>query len=194
MMNALHAFLRSRRSIRRFRPQPVPEETIRRLLETAIHAPSAHNLQPWRFVIVQTKAARERLGRALTDKMRADMQFEGASEADIAARVERSLRRIAEVPVIILFCRDSAAVRVDELAEHVMGIQSVANMATYLALAAHAEGLGGNWICWPLYAPAETRAALALPDTWQPQGMLFLGWPAEVPGEKRMQAVEVVGR
>jgi len=45
--------LKTRRSIRRFRPDHLPEDLARRLLETAIHAPSAHNLQPWRFVIVQ---------------------------------------------------------------------------------------------------------------------------------------------
>ena len=190
----LHAFLRSRRSIRRFRPEPVPEDLLHRLLETAIHAPSAHNLQPWRFVLVQNATARERLGRALTDKMRADMEAEGAPETDIAARVERSLRRLSEAPVVLLFCRDTAAVRDDTPEEHHMGVQSVANAATYLLLAAHAEGLGGNWICWPLYAPAETRAALNLPAAWQPEGMLFLGWPDETPGEKRLRAGEVVRR
>ncbi len=190
----LHAFLRSRRSIRRFRPDPIPEATLRRLLETAIHAPSAHNIQPWRFVLVQSEEARRRLGRALTDKMRADMQAEGALETEITARVERSLRRLREAPVVLLFCRDAAAIRKDEPEEHTMGIQSVANMATYLALAAHAEGLGVNWICWPLYAPTETRAALDLPNTWQPEGMLFIGRPAEKPGEKAMREVEVVRR
>lgn len=191
---ALHAFLRSRRSIRRFKPDPISEETIQRLLETAVHAPSAHNLQPWRFALVQSEEARRRLGRALTDKMRADMQAEVAPEADITARVERSLRRIAEAPVIVLFCRDRSAIRKEEPEEHTMGIQSVANMATYLALAAHAEGLAANWICWPLYAPEEVRAALDLPVTWEPQGMLFLGWPAEEPGEKVVREVEVVRR
>ncbi len=215
MRAELHAFLRSRRSIRRFKTEPVPEDLLHRLLETAIHAPSAHNLQPWRFVLVQNATARERLGRALTDKMRADMEAKGALEtdiaarverslygqtcpqsatADIAARVERSLRRLSEAPVVLLFCRDTAAVRDDTPEEHHMGVQSVANAATYLLLAAHAEGLGGNWICWPLYAPAETRAALNLPAAWQPEGMLFLGWPDETPGEKRLRAGEVVRR
>ncbi len=190
----LLAFLRSRRSIRRFKTEPVPEDLLHRLLETSIHAPSAHNLQPWRFVLVQSADARERLGRALTARMRADMEAEGAPEDDITARVERSLRRLREAPVVLLFCRDTAAVRDDTPEEHHMGVQSVANAVTYLLLAAHAEGLGVNWICWPLYAPAETRAALNLPATWQPEGMLFIGWPDETPGEKRLRAVEMVRR
>ncbi len=186
------ALLTSRRSIRRFRPDPVPEAVLRRLLETAIHAPSAHNLQPWRFVIVQERSARLRLGRALTDRMRADMRAEGAPESEITARVERSLRRIQEAPVIVLFCRDAGAVRSDTPQERIMGVQSVANAALYLLLAARAENLGGNWICWPLYAPAETRAALDLPAAWEPQGMLFLGYPAEEPGTKALKPLDEV--
>ncbi len=183
----LHAFLTSRRSIRRFQPQAVPQETVQRLLETAVHAPSAHNLQPWRFVLVQTEEARSRLSRSLTDRMRADMAAAGASAEEIDARVTRSRRRIAAAPVILLFSRDTAAVRADTPEEHLMGIQSVANAAAYLMLAAHAEGLAANWVCWPLYAPAETRQALHLPPGWEPQGMIFIGWAAETPAPKALK-------
>jgi len=48
-------------------------------------------------------------------------------------------------------------------------------------LAAHAEGLGSNWICWPLYAPAAARQALELPETWEPQAMFFMGYADEEP-------------
>ncbi len=74
-----------------------------------------------------------------------------------------------------------------------MSIQSVANAATYLLLAAHAEGLGGNWVCWPLYAQEETRSALELPETWEPQAMIFVGWAEEEPKEKILRlANEIV--
>lgn len=185
----LHAFLRTRRSIRRFRADPVPAPVIERILTTATYAPSAHNLQPWRFVVVERNGippseAKQRLAHALTSSMRADMLSEGASESDIEKRVANSLRRIEEAPVIILLCRDVTAVREHKPEDMVMSIQSVANAATYLLLAAHAEGLGGNWICWPLYAQEETRKALELPETWEPQAMVFIGWPDETPKEK----------
>src|SRR5215475_1912615 len=48
----LHNFLRTRRSIRRFKPDPVPDPVIQNILLTAAFAPSAHNRQPWRFVVV----------------------------------------------------------------------------------------------------------------------------------------------
>jgi coenzyme F420-0:L-glutamate ligase/coenzyme F420-1:gamma-L-glutamate ligase len=62
-----------------------------------------------------------------------------------------------------------------------MGTQSVALAGLQLLLAAHAEGLGGTWICWPLFAPEETRQVLGLPSIWEPQGLLFLGYPLEQP-------------
>jgi F420 biosynthesis protein FbiB-like protein len=193
-MNAddLHTFLRTRRSIRRFKPDPVADSVIERILATTTYAPSAHNTQPWRFVVLPNSSGRQRLAHALTSAMRADMLSEGAPQSDIEKRVANSLRRINEAPVIILLCRDVTAVREHKPQDTIMAIQSVANAATYLLLAAHAEGLGGNWICWPLYAQEETRVALKLPETWEPQAMVFLGWADEEPREKTIRNAEAV--
>jgi len=188
----LHAFLRTRRSIRRFKPDPVPGEVVSRILETATYAPSAHNLQPWRFVLVESPASRSRLAQALTSAMRADMISQGAPESEIETRVTRSVKRINEAPVIILLCRDVTAVKSDAPEEHIMSIQSVASASTYLLLAAHAEGLGGNWICWPLYAQEETRNALELPETWDSQAMIFIGYALQEPKEKTLNPVKTI--
>ncbi|MCX7754857.1 MAG: nitroreductase family protein [Anaerolineales bacterium] len=189
---SLHTFLRSRRSIRKFNGQRIPEEILREILETATFAPSAHGLQPWRFVLVENQAARQSLALALTDKMQADMRRESAPEAEITARVKRSMKRISEAPHIILLCRDTEAVRIQSPEETLMGVQSVAMAGLQLMLAAHARGLGANWICWPLYAQAEVIRALHLPSTWQPQGMVFLGYPAEQAGEKALKPLDEV--
>lgn len=201
MTNAddLHAFLRTRRSIRRFKPDPVADEVVSRVIATATYAPSAHNTQPWRFVVVRRignppHEARDRLAHALTSAMRRDMTAEGAPEPEIESRVTRSIKRINEAPVIILLCRDVTAVREQKPQDTVMSIQSVANAATYLLLAAHAEGLGGNWICWPLYAQEETRSALELPETWEPQAMVFIGHADEEPKTKVTMPLENVTR
>ncbi len=183
----LHTFLRTRRSMRRFRADPVPESVIGEILATATFAPSAHNRQPWRFVVVTQSAVKTRLGQAVTGKMRADMQAEGASQAEIEKRAATSLRRMDEAPVVIVLCRDKTDVRVDTYEEALMGIQSTAAAGLQLLLAAHAEGLGGNWVCWALYAQEETRAALNLPENWEPQAFYFLGYPAEKPTRKEMK-------
>ena len=183
---SLHYFLRSRRSIRRYKPDPVPTSIINRILETAIYAPSAHNLQPWRFANLASMDARALFAAAVTDRFRRDMLSEGSEEFETKLRIERTRRRILDAPVIIVICRDSGCIKPHRnyLLAHVeekMGIQSVALAGLQLLLAAHAEGLGGTWICWPFFAPEETRLSLGLPDFWEPEGMFFLGYSAETP-------------
>jgi nitroreductase len=86
----LHTFLRTRRSIRRFKAEPVPDFVIESILHTATFAPSAHNRQPWRFVVLTDPAVKTRLGAAITGKMRVDMQAEGAYSSDIEKRAALS--------------------------------------------------------------------------------------------------------
>jgi coenzyme F420-0:L-glutamate ligase/coenzyme F420-1:gamma-L-glutamate ligase len=120
------------------------------------------------------------------------MTAAGAAKAEIDSRVERSQRRLDEAPVVILLCRDVTVIRKDEPEEITMAIQSVAAAGLQLLLAAHAEGLGGNWICWPLYAQEVVRAALDLPETWEPQAMFFLGYADEKPKPKDIKPLREI--
>lgn len=186
MSNDLHAFLRSRRSVRHYLPQKVPEAVLLRILETTAYAPSAHNRQPWRIVILTSLEARWHLAEAISKKLEADMIADGAPPAEIQARVERTVRRTNEAPLAILLCRDVTQVDAQpdtsrKEIEAEMGRQSVAAAGLQLLLASEAEGLSGTWICWPLFAPAETQQALGLPPEWEPQAMLFLGYPRDHP-------------
>ena len=193
----LHAFLRSRRSIRHFKPDPVPHDCIQRILETTIFAPSAHNLQPWRFVVITSTAAKSRMAEAITARFRQDMIVDGVPIADIQERVERTVRRAGQAPVIIILCRDTTQIKPEQDSvrlqkEALMGTQSVALAGLQLLLAANAEGLGGTWICWPLFTPDETRRALGFAKEWEPEGMIFLGYPdetPEIPGRNSLQEV-----
>ncbi len=188
----LHDFLRSRRSIRRFKPGPIPDSVIERILTTANYAPSAHNLQPWRFVVIQNPDVKPRLAKTLTDKMRLDMEAEGAPQTEIEKRVSNSLHRIDEAPIIIMLCRDVTDVRMDMPEETIMNIQSTALAGLQLLLAAHAEGLGANWICWPLYATHETQSVLELPENWEPQAMIIVGYSNEEPKQKELKPLNTI--
>jgi coenzyme F420-0:L-glutamate ligase/coenzyme F420-1:gamma-L-glutamate ligase len=64
-------------------------------------------------------------------------------------------------------------------AEHLMAVQSTAMAVQNLLLAATADGLGACWMCAPLFCPDVVRAALALPDDWEPQALVTLGGPAD---------------
>jgi len=144
--------------------------------------------------MIADKSKRNRLGDALTTKMRADMIATGVTETEINARAKRSRQRLDEAPVVILLCRDVTAVRGEEPEEVTMAVQSVAAAGLQLLLAAHAEGLGGNWICWPLYAQKAACEALELPETWEPQAMFILGYAEGEPREKALQGLDEIIR
>jgi coenzyme F420-0:L-glutamate ligase / coenzyme F420-1:gamma-L-glutamate ligase len=182
----LHAFLRSRRSIRRFLPDAVSDSVLERILATATSAPSAHNRQPWRFAILIKDSSKSALAAALAERFRADLERDGLPEDQVEARVERSRTRIASAPVVVILCMDVSemdqypdASRAD--AERIMAIQSTANAGLMLLLGVHAEGLGGVWNCAPLFAPEVVKAALDLPASWEPQALLMAGNAADAP-------------
>lgn len=175
---------RSRRSIRRYRPEPVPEGVVWELLRAAAFAPSAHNRQPWRFVVITTDEMKHRLAAAMGARLRTDLQADGIPPERIEQDAGRSYQRISTAPCLILLCltleeMDSYPDPQRQQHEWTMAVQSVAMAGQNLLLAAHAHGLGGCWLCAPLFCTDVVRETLALSPEWQPQGLITLGYPAE---------------
>jgi nitroreductase len=100
----LHNFLRTRRSVRRFKPDPVPDSVIQNILATATYAPSAHNRQPWRFCIVTDVSAKAKLADRMAIDFERDLRRDGVPQEKIEAQIKRSKDRIASAPVLILLC------------------------------------------------------------------------------------------
>jgi F420 biosynthesis protein FbiB-like protein len=183
--------IKTRRSIRRYKTDPIPPETIRRLLEIATWAPSAHNRQPWRFAVLTRAADIKRLAEAMGVRLRADRTADGDDPADIERDVARSYARLTGAPVVIIVClsvadMDSYPDPQRNRNEWVMAAQSTAMAAQNLLLLAHAEVLAACWICAPLFVPDLVRETLALPADWEPQGLITLGHPAETRDKARM--------
>lgn len=181
---AFYQVLRGRRSVRRFEPQPIDREILLRLIEAATLAPSAHNSQPWRFAVLTDLSARRRLGTAMGDAFRSDLSSDGQSPEEIERAVGKSRQRLEQAPVAIvvaLSMRDTDrypdARR--KAAEHAMAVQGVALAVENLLLTAHAEGLGGCWVCWPLFCPELVSHELNLPADWEPLAMILLGRPGQ---------------
>lgn len=192
--DALHRFLRGRRSIRRFQPRPIHPATLLRILESATWAPSAHNRQPWRFVVLNTVKSKKRLAEAMAARLAEDLLSDGADEEAIAKEINRSHQRLTGAAALVVVCltmedMDRYPDARRQEAEHTMAVQSVAMAGQNLLLAAHAEGLGGVWMCAPLFCPQTVRMALDLPPDYEPQGVIALGYPAEQP-EKTRQPLE----
>ncbi len=191
--------VKTRRSIRVFEDRPVPQEIIDRLLQTAILAPSAHNAQHWRFVVITKKEDKLRFAERMGIDHRAAMLAGGMSEADVESRAKGREERISRAPAIVLLCLDTEDVRnfndaTRDDGDYLMGVQSVALAGGHLLLGAHAMGLGAVWMCAPLFAPERVREALDLPQNWIPQGMISLGYPSEEPKAKEMKQLDEVVR
>ncbi len=126
-----------------------------------------------------------------------DLTRDGLSPEKIQAQLKRSKDRITSTPAAILLCLDMSEMdsypdEKRQYAEHMMAIQSVAAAGLQLLLAAHAEGLGGVWACWPLFAKETIQKTLNLLESWEPQGMFFIGYPNERPETRERKNIESV--
>ncbi len=194
---SLQEFLRTRRSVRRFLSKPVGVNVLERILETATWAPSAHNRQPWRFVVLTSQDVKSRLGNTMGADFMRDLLADGLDPVEADKLVKRSRKRIMEAPVVVLLCLDltqgdNYPDTDRQQAEYIMGVQGVALAGGTLLLAAHAEGLGGVWVCAPLFTQETVQQALDLPKRWEPQGMLLLGYPANIPNPRPRRPIEEV--
>lgn len=189
--------LQGRRSIRRYRPEPVAPELLEQLLQAAIWAPSAHNRQPWRFCVVVQPATKLALSERMSEQWRRDLGGDGADPVQVERRIAISHARMTSAAALII-----ASVSMEEMdhyadarrneAEWTMAVQSVALACQNLLLAAHYYGLGACWMCAPLFVPELVRDVLQLPAAWIPQAMITVGYPAEEKTKERAPLVERV--
>jgi len=176
---AVHQVIAERRDIRRFRPDPVPEDVLERVLTAAHRAPSVGLMQPWRFIVVRSLDTRMQVRRlAQRERIRQAERFdEGAGHF-----LDQKIEGIVEAPLGVVVCCDHG----DPDAE-VLGRGSIPETDVYstacaiqnLWLAARAEGLGIGWVSF--YRPDDLRAVLGIPVRVDPMAYLCLGWPDERP-------------
>ncbi|MBL0344748.1 nitroreductase family protein [Candidatus Villigracilis affinis] len=193
----LHTFLRTRRSIRRFKTDPVPDSVIERILATATFSPSAHNRQPWRFAVATTATVKEKLANAMAVEFQHDLEADAVPPEEVQRKVVRSRERITAAPVVIILSVDMTDMDTypdtrRKKAEYIMATQSASNAGMQMLLAAHAEGLGSVWVCSPLFVQETVQNVLDLPKTWEPQAMYFLGYPSETPEVRERKSIKEI--
>jgi len=148
----------ARRSVRAFKPDDVPGDLLRAILDAARLAPSACNKQPWRFIVVRDEAARRRLGTAYAREW------------------------FWTAPVVVAVCVEPAAGWVRPYDGKSYAWVDGAIAMDHLTLAAAAAGLGTCWI--GAFEPEAARAALDLPDGWEIVAMTPVGFPAPDPAPR----------
>lgn len=192
--------LMSRRSIRRFRPDPIPRELVERIVEAGIRAPTAGGGEQWFFVAVLDEARRRRIHELL---IQAHMRYaqEVLRTPLPRDRVERWLRMMRRgeylAPLYIAAYLDlRRRLYRDEYLEleRLWAIQSLAAAIENMLLAAHGLGLGGVWLGVPLLMRREFDEVLQPPEGCELQGILAIGYPAEEPGPRPRRPLHEVLR
>lgn len=178
-MHALDA-IATRRSIRRFRPDPVPREVLEGILDATVRAPSAKNVQPWRFVVLQGEPKDELVGI-----------MEGAGERLRGLGIDTgslvgTARAMRQAPVAVVVLNAPIPEGIPEPAREAYCFvmdQSTGGAIQTMLLAAHEQGLGSLWICDILYAYEEVLAWLGREDH-RLIAAVSLGYADESPGAR----------
>jgi nicotinate-nucleotide--dimethylbenzimidazole phosphoribosyltransferase len=183
---ALDDVISARRDIRRFRPDPVPDDLLTSVLRAGHAAPSVGHCQPWRFVVVTGPRTRERAA-VLADRER--LRQAAQLDADRARHLlDLQLEGIREAPVGIVVACDRRAPAAGVLGRATFpdaDLWSCACAIQNLWLTARAHGLGLGWVT--LFRPADLAELVGLPEGVETLGWLCLGWPDERPPEPGLQ-------
>ena len=173
--------IQSRRTIKEFRSDPIPEETLWRILDAARWAPNHRLTEPWRIAIVGAQS-REVLADALAGQVVSSQDPSALAKAKEDAR-----RKVMASPVLLaVTCRvaSNPAQQVEDLAAVCAGMQN-------LQLAALGEGIGTHWNTGRVTRLPETEALLELSERGeQLVGFVYIGYPAQVPEPPKRRPIE----
>jgi len=158
----LFKVLEDRRSVRKYKSDPVPVEKLERILEAARMAPSWSNLQCWRFILVADQATKQSLAESMPSN-------------------NPARKAVGETaPLVLVLCADPQESGVQDGKDYYLLDAGLAMQQ--LMLAAHEEGLGTCWIAW--FDEEKARNACAVPRDYRIVALSPLGFPDVQPGTR----------
>ena len=175
--------LRKRRSYKiPFEDKEIDMKIITECIKLARWAPSAHNGQYWRYIIIKKTSLRKKLIENMNIKLKNDLQKADRSEEYIKSKINKTRNNFLNAPILILLCLDSNDL--EKYPDHertqnefILGIQSISSSATCLLLAFEMKKLAACWYCAPLFAKDVIKKTLNLPQSYVPMALFTVGYP-----------------
>lgn len=191
--NAINA----RRSIRKYSEQEIAQETIEKILNAGIQAPSSKNRQPWRFVVV-SDSAKEAMLEAMQQGIEREKTGEAAlpNSANFIPAAEYTVEIMRQAPTTIFVLNtmgksDSLITGMEDKFYEMANIQSIGAAIQNMLLEATELGLGSLWICDIYFAYKEIVEWLDTDE--QLIAAVSLGYPNETPnGRPRKKLADIV--
>jgi len=159
--------IRKRKSVRKYKPDPIPDDVLLRVLEAARLAPSAKNLQPWKFIIVKDEKIKEKLVEACLNQ-----------------------HFIAEAPIVIVACGFPDECYAKQGRYMKSWPIDVAIAMEHLILQAAEEGLGTCWI--GAFEESKVKEILKVPENVRIVALTPLGYPAHEPKDRGRKKLEEI--
>jgi nitroreductase len=173
--------IQSRRTIKEFRSDPIPEPALRLILDAVRWAPNHRLTEPWRLIIIGNES-REALADAL-----AALAASGQDSSALEKAKAETRRKVMKSPVLLaVTCRldGNPAQQVEDLASVCAAMQN-------LQLAAWSEGIGSHWNTGKVTRLPETGALLGLSErSEQLVGFLYLGYPSHIPAPPKRRPIQ----
>ena len=185
--NGVYRAIQQRRDIRHFRPDPIPDDTLARLIRAAHHGPSVGFMQPWDFILVRDVERRQKVKELFTRERQAAACF--FDEPRRSHYLSLKLEGLLDAPVNLCVTCDPTR------AEVVLGRNSMPETDVYstccavqnLWLAARSEGVGVGWVS--ILKLPQLRQILGIPHHVIPVAYLCLGYPEEFPQQPLLETV-----
>lgn len=184
--------VKKRRSIRNYKPDPVSDEIIKKIVEAARWAPSGFNSQPWEFVVVRNPELKSSIVKIITGG--------SSAKAKPSAKPKSHPVGYASAPVFILVLGDPrvrdfgpGSMRTDELRWQATYVPSLSVAYQQMALAATSLGLGSQWLSALVgneKGQNQIRELIGIPGEMEFFHLFILGYPDEEPRDKKLRPLD----
>jgi nitroreductase len=191
--NDLLELVKSRRSTRSLKSDPLPDEIIDKIIEAARWAPSGFNTQPWEFIVVKKQELKDRIvricqaGREQYAEMEATREAWQGKAPKLKPKPGEDSRDFSNAPVFIILCGDTRTRlglpmgrRFDPYRWETVFISGLASAFLNMQLAATSLGIGSRWVSAVStpYGKCMLKDLLGIPDELEIYEMMVLGYPA----------------